>query len=150
MRKRKSDKDVIISISGVMNFDDADGGEKIELMTEGKYSFMGGCGHLSYLESEITGMEGTRTSLFFSPNEVVLKREGTMTSHMIFREGFKNSFLYETPYGQATMGLNTHKIKSTLGENGGDMEIDYVVDFDHAMVGRNKFCVNVREQEVRS
>ena len=45
------------------------------------------------------------------------------------------------------MGLDTHRISSTLGERGGDMEIDYVVDFDHAVVGRNKFKINVREQK---
>ena len=28
----------------------------------------------------------------------------------------------------ATMGLDTHRLSSTLGERGGDMEIDYVVD----------------------
>jgi hypothetical protein len=27
------------------------------------------------------------------------------------------------------------------------MEIDYVVDMDHAVFGRNKFRINVREQE---
>ena len=61
-------------------------------------------------------------------------------------EGTKNTFLYDTPFGSATMGLDTHRIHSTLGPKGGDMEIDYVVDFDHAVVGRNKFRINVRER----
>lgn len=138
-------KDVIISITGVQNYpqgsDDA-----VELVTEGKYSYRDGHGELSYMESELTGMQGTRTSFTFSPDEVVLSREGTLTSKMIFREGTKNTFLYDTPFGSATMGLDTHRIHSTLGPRGGDMEIDYVVDFDHAVVGRNKFRINVREQ----
>jgi uncharacterized beta-barrel protein YwiB (DUF1934 family) len=65
---------------------------------------------------------------------------------MVFREGQKNTFLYETPYGSATMGLDTHKINFSMGPKGGDMEIDYIVDFDHTMVGRNSFRINVREQ----
>ena len=65
---------------------------------------------------------------------------------MVFREGTKNTFLYDTPFGSATMGLDTHRIHSTMGPRGGEMEIDYVVDFDHAVVGRNKFRINVREQ----
>lgn len=138
-------KDVIISITGVQNYphgsDDA-----VELVTEGKYSYRDGHGVLSYMESELTGMQGTRTSFTFTPDEVVLSREGTLTSKMIFREGTKNTFLYDTPFGSATMGLDTHRIHSTLGPRGGDMEIDYVVDFDHAVVGRNKFRINVREQ----
>ena len=138
-------KDVIISITGVQNYpqgsDDA-----VELVTEGKYSFRDGKGVLSYMESELTGMQGTKTSFTFTPDEVVLSREGTLTSRMVFREGTKNTFLYDTPFGSATMGLDTHRIHSTMGPRGGDMEIDYVVDFDHAVVGRNRFRINVREQ----
>ena len=45
-----------------------------------------------------------------------------------------------------SMGLDTHRITSSLGPKGGDMQIDYIVDFDHAMVGRNSFHINVKEQ----
>ena len=138
-------KDVIISITGVQNYPQGTD-DSVELVTEGKYSFRDGRGELSYMASELTGMQGTRTSFTFTPTEVVLSREGTLTSKMIFREGTKNTFLYDTPFGSATMGLDTHRIHSTLGPKGGDMEIDYVVDFDHAVVGRNKFRINVRER----
>lgn len=139
-------KDVIISIKGVQSLPQGES-DSVELVTEGKYSFRDGHGELSYMESELTGMKGTRTSFIFTPEEVVLSREGTLTSRMIFQEGRKNTFLYDTPYGSATMGLDTHRIYSTLGPMGGDMEIDYIVDFDHAVVGRNKFRINVREQK---
>ncbi len=139
-------KDVIISIKGVQSLPQGES-DSVELVTEGKYSFRDGHGELSYMESELTGMKGTRTSFIFTPEEVVLSREGTLTSRMIFQEGRKNTFLYDTPYGSATMGLDTHRIHSTLGPMGGDMEIDYIVDFDHAVVGRNKFRINVREQK---
>ncbi len=138
-------KDVIISITGVQNFTQGSD-DTVELVTEGKYSYRDGRGELSYMESELTGMQGTRTSFTFGPDEVVLSREGTLTSRMVFREGTKNTFLYDTPFGSATMGLDTHRIHSTMGPRGGEMEIDYVVDFDHAVVGRNKFRINVREQ----
>lgn len=138
-------KDVIISITGVQDFPQGSD-EPIELVTEGKYAYRDGRGELTYMESELTGMSGTKTSFIFSPTEVVLAREGTLTSRMVFREGKKNTFLYDTPFGSATMGLDTHKIYSTLGPRGGDMEIDYIVDFDHAVVGRNKFKINIKEQ----
>lgn len=139
-------KDVIISIKGVQSLPQGES-DSVELVTEGKYSFRDGRGELSYMESELTGMQGTKTSVIFTPEEVVLSREGTLTSRMIFQEGRKSTFLYDTPYGSATMGLDTHRIHSTLGPKGGDMEIDYIVDFDHAVVGRNKFRINVREQK---
>jgi len=138
-------KNVIISIRGTQNFTQ-DPNDTVELVTDGEYTYENGHGRLTYMESELTGMEGTKTSFIFSPTEVVLSREGSLTSRMVFREGQKNTFLYDTPFGSATMGLNTHKITSSLGPKGGDMEIDYIVDFDHAMVGRNSFHINVKEQ----
>ena len=138
-------KNVIISITGTQNFIQ-DPSDTVELVTDGKYTYADGRGELTYMESELTGMEGTKTSFIFTPNEVILSREGTLTSRMVFREGKKNTFLYDTPFGSATMGLDTHRITSSLGPKGGDMQIDYIVDFDHAMVGRNSFHINVKEQ----
>lgn len=138
-------KNVIISITGIQNFTESEK-DAVELVTEGKYSYKNGRGVLSYMESDLTGMKGTKTSFRFSPEEVVLDRSGTLTSRMIFREGLKNTFLYDTPFGSATMGLDTHRISSDLGPRGGSMEIDYIVDLDHAVVGRNKFKINVSEQ----
>lgn len=64
-------KDVIISIIGVQNFTQGSD-DTVELVTEGKYSYRDGRGELSYMESELTGMQGTRTSFTFGPDEVVL------------------------------------------------------------------------------
>ena len=115
-------------------------------MTDGCYWFNDGRARISYSESEVTGMPGTETTFNVSPGEIILSRRGTLTSDMVFREGYKDTFLYDTPYGSTTMGLDTHAIRSTLSERGGDLEIDYVVDFDHAVVGRNRFKINVKER----
>ena len=138
-------KDVIISITG-SQYAEQDSDEAMELVTDGQYCFKNGRGKLTYKESALTGMEGTVTSFLISPGEVILSREGTLTSRMVFREGTKNTFLYDTPYGSTTMGLDTHRISSSLGEGGGELEIDYIVDLDHTVVGRNRFKINVRER----
>ena len=66
-------KDVIISIKGTQN--DADGEDsEIELVTDGQFSFENGEGVFSYMESELTGLEGTKTSFTISPLGVVLSR----------------------------------------------------------------------------
>ena len=90
-------------------------------------------------------MEGTRTSMTIGPNRVEVFRNGTVTSRMVFEEGRKNSFLYSTPFGDATMGVDTRKIHRHVDENGGRVEIDYVVDMEHAVVARNKFEITIRQ-----
>ena len=44
-----------------------------------------------------------------------------------------------------TIGLDTHRIYNNLNEHGGDVVIDYVLNFDHRVVGRNKFTIQVKE-----
>ena len=137
-------KDVIISIVGTQTTqgDDAD---TIELVTDGQYYHSPERTVLTYQESELTGLEGTRTYFTIGPRDVVMSREGKMSTRMVFEEGKKHMFLYETPFGAATMGVNTHRVSHHMGEHGGEMEIDYVVDFDHTVVGRNNFKIRVQE-----
>ena len=138
-------KDVWISMNTIHGYDEPDA-ESVEFSTDGLYFFEDGVGCMSYQESEVTGLEGTRTSVMVMPDQVVVDRDGLITSRMLFREGLKNSFLYNTPYGQATMGIYTKQIKREMGEAGGSVEIDYVVDMEHAVVSRNRFQITVTEQ----
>lgn len=145
MKKNKdTSKDVIISIVGTQTYDEDDK-DTIELVTDGKYFQKNGETNLTYMESELTGLAGTKTTFTINPDAVVLSREGALNTRMIFEVGKKHYFLYDTPYGAATMGVNTSRIRQRLGENGGDMEIEYVVDFDHTVIGKNTFKINVRE-----
>ena len=136
-------KDVIISIRGMQNYGDGD--DAVEFVTDGQYGYADGCGTLTYMESELTGLEGTRTSLSFDPKRTIIEREGALNARMVFEPGQRHMFLYETPFGAATMAVDTRRVRAQLDEHGGDLEIDYVVDFDHAAVGRNTFRINVRE-----
>ena len=139
-------KDVWISISNRQS-----GGQEEEdtlvFNTAGHYFFDDGVGVLSYQESELTGLEGTRTSVMVMPNQVVIDRDGMLTGRMVFREGTRDSFPYNTPYGQMLLGIDTRRIRHNFNENGGDVEIDYVTDLANYYVTRNKFRISVKEME---
>ncbi len=136
-------KDVQISIKAIQNGENGDDG--VEFVTEGRYSFDGGNITLVYQESELTGMEGTKTTFAIDKNGVILKREGGVNAIMMFQEGKKHHFLYDTPFGSVAMGVDTFSVLSDLDENGGNLVIHYAVDMDGASVSRNTFKVNVRE-----
>jgi len=139
-------KDVVISIRSVQAFD-MEEEDILDFTTDGLYTYDGNVGCLSYMESEVTGMEGTRTSVLVMPDQVVVDRDGMITSRMIFKEGTRSSFLYNTPFGSATLNVNTRRISHQVGEHGGNVEVDYVMDMEHAVVTRNKFQLRVVEQE---
>ena len=93
-------KDVWISISNLQNEGREKDGSTMVFDTAGYYFFDDGVGVLSYQESELTGLEGTRTSVMVMPNQVVVDRDGMLTGRMVFREGQRDSYPYSTPYGQ--------------------------------------------------
>lgn len=140
-------KKVLITVQGIQ-ITAEEPAANMELFTEGEYSYDNGSGYFTYEETEITGMEGTTTRFDFAHGEAVITREGTVSSKMIFIEGKKNVFLYNTPWGSMTMGIDTHKIESDLDAYGGSIEIDYTLSFDKAEVSRNRFSVKIKEQVV--
>ena len=139
------EKEVVIDIHSVHACDE-EGSDSLEFSTDGMYSYENGLARLWYWESEVTGLPGTRTSVEIGPQGVVVDRVGTVSGRMEFREGLKNFFPYETPYGMATMGMDTRKIRAAFDENGGNMELDYVLDLDHAVAVRNRFRLRVRDE----
>lgn len=137
-------KDVLISIKGMQNFDEGSD-DAIELVTDGKYGYSENFSKLVYMESELTGLEGTRTSFMIEPTGVILEREGAVCTRMVFEQGRKHVFLYETPYGTATMDVDTKRVHTDLTPHGGDMEINYVVGIENNAVGSNCFRIHVQE-----
>lgn len=136
-------KDVIISVKGLLGT--TEDGDDIELVTDGKYSFKDGKAEFEYMESELTGMEGTKTSFTVSPNCVMITRKGTVTMQMMFEEGRKNYFAYKTPFGAMTMGIDAYSINSRLDDDGGCLEVKYLLDMSNSMVTRNTFNIDIRK-----
>ena len=141
--------EAIISLKTLQNCDE-EKPDLLDFMTDGQYLFSKNTGHIKYAESELTGMEGTQTSLTILPDRIVVDRRGSITSRMEFVEGEKNSFLYATPFGNATMSLDTRKISHSFSEEGGRAEIEYVMDLDHKVFSRNRFIINVERTEGRT
>ncbi len=139
-------KDVVISIRSLIDYG-LDEEDSIDFSTDGVYQMEDGVAHIAYLESEVTGLLGTRTSVKVLADSVIIDRKGSLTSRMEFSPGARSSFLYDTPVGQATMNMNTRSVRHRFDKNGGELEIDYVLDMEHTVVSRNKFTLTVREQK---
>ncbi len=136
-------KKVMISIVSKQDV----GGEvsTVELMTEGEYVYGPEKSDLIYQESSITGMEGTTTTFTVEPDTVILTREGTVTSQMLFRKGEKHLFLYQTPYGTATMGIYTRRLEADIDESRGHVEVEYALDVDNVSIGINESIIDFKE-----
>ena len=136
---------VILSIRGEQYFDGIDP-DATELMTEGTMTLTENGMVLAYEETALTGMEGTTTSFQIQGPQVILTRSGTVNSQMVFEEGRQHTSLYETPFGELSVDIQTSVLKHNLTERGGLMEIKYSIAVEHTVTGRNCFKIRVRRK----
>ena len=136
---------VLLSIRGEQYFDGIDP-DVTELMTEGTMVLTEDGMVLSYEESQLTGMEGTTTTFEVKGPRVILTRSGTVNSQMVFEEGRQHTSLYETPFGELSVDIQTSVLKHNLTERGGVMEIKYSIAVEHTVTGRNCFKIRVKRK----
>ena len=136
---------VMLSIRGEQYFDGIDP-DATELMTEGTMTLTENGMVLAYEETALTGMEGTTTSFQIQGPQVILTRSGTVNSQMVFEDGRQHTSLYETPFGELSVDIQTSVLKHNLTERGGLMEIKYSIAVEHTVTGRNCFKIRVRRK----
>lgn len=133
----------VIKITGVQGASQPDA-ETVEMVTDGVYCRTENGYQIYYVESEITGLEGTTTTVDITQDSVTVERRGMLNTKMVFRPGEKSRFLYDTRYGAATMGIETRKLNASFDDLGGELSIDYVVNMEHTVASRNILNMSVR------
>ena len=117
--------------------------EAMELVTPGTFFIKGKNFYLLYNETELTGMEGTTTSLKIEPNRVTLNRMGTTAHRTTFEEGTWSSGLYVTPYGAIEMSVWSTKVEADLSEEGGSINLKYELQLDREKISNNSLEITV-------
>ncbi len=136
---------VLLSIRGEQYFDGVDP-DATELMTEGTLRLTERGLVLRYEETALTGMEGTTTAFTLEDDRVILTRMGTVNSQMVFEEGKQHTSLYETPFGELAVDIQTSLLRHRLSERGGLLEIKYSIAVEHTLTGRNCFKIRVKRK----
>ena len=121
------EKRAIISVKSSSKLDP---NEAIEVVTPGKFIIEENGFKAIYEESEISGMEGTTTTLNIQDNIMVLERVGSTTTNMEFKEGTMAVSLYNTPYGVLNLNVDTEKLNINVNENGGEIYSKYILGLE--------------------
>ncbi|MDO5548634.1 MAG: DUF1934 domain-containing protein [Eubacteriales bacterium] len=136
-------KDVVITIVSRQNFEGCEP-DQVDLITTGRLYGRNGKFYISYEESELTGMEGSRTTLKIEPKQITMTRTGTYPSQMRFAEHERQVGLYQTELGEVAVSTHTSQLTSSIDENGGALAIDYTVEIDASLAGAHRFELSVR------
>ncbi|MGE5613479.1 MAG: DUF1934 domain-containing protein [Bacillota bacterium] len=138
------DKNVIISVKGTQSANDRDAGV-LEFITEGRYYKTDEAYYVTYDESDITGMSGTRTTLKVTDGVVTLIRVGAVNSQFVFQQGQKHISYYDTEYGAFTVGVLANEVDIKIDDHGGEIRVGYQLEIDNNNTGNNDFCMLIRE-----
>ncbi|MBR5505200.1 MAG: DUF1934 domain-containing protein [Clostridia bacterium] len=138
----------IISIKGMQAYDAEEDNTDISLTTEGDYKLSDGVYFIDYEESEITGLEGTKTSIEIGNDYVSLLRNGAVNSQMLFMKDRKTSSYYNTPYGDFMIGIFTDNLDIDVSPDGGRINVDYYLDINNAKTSKNNFEIEIRRHNI--
>lgn len=136
---------MLISIKGQQFLPGLDEEGVIELITPGSLSREGGDYLITYKESQLTGLDGTVTTLRVAGRRVTLSRVGDVSTHLVFEQGHRHLSYYDTGQGHLTVGVSARRVRSALTEAGGLIELDYELVIDDALSGENHIRVSVSE-----
>ncbi len=135
---------VLISISGTQQFT-GDQPQTIQLVTQGSYCYEPGYMQISYVETQMTGIEGVVTSFTIEEGEkVTLSRVGQVDSTMVFRLGQKDESLYDAGFGCLLIGVTATEMTVLLNEHGGVFDLEYTIEIEHTTCGTNTYHIEVK------
>ncbi len=125
------------------------GEEAIELSTEGYMRIENGRVILGYDETELTGMEGSSTAVFFDENNqglVSMHRDGAVSTSLVFERGKRHHCVYSTPIMPFEICVKTIKVENKILSEG-TLSLDYIIEIRGAKAERTKFEISVFEMQ---
>lgn len=118
--------------------------DSIEMVSPGDYYKTGNAYYAVYDETEISGMEGTKTTLEIHEHKFSLVREGTTNARMEFEKNNKYVSLYNTPYGALELSIQTKDLNVDVNENGGQIFVEYNMSIGGQKPQNTKLKINIR------
>ena len=137
--------DYDINIIGRQDYADfPEGSGEITLNTTGSYTCRGGARFIAYKEYDEENPKVSCTSVLkVEPGKVTMMRSGSAT-RLILEEGRRHLCLYDTGYGTLSVGVFTSSLLSSLGEQGGRIDIKYTLDIDSNLSSSNEITVEIK------
>ena len=136
---------VILSLHSVQRYEDQEP-EELELVTEGFMEFRDGGWDISYVETELTGLEGVTTTFRVEKDQLTLRRTGQLQSEMVFRLGYSHDSLYQMHFGALMMTVQTTSLFYDIVPDGGSIDLCYQVNIENTQAGLIEYHMDIRKK----
>ncbi len=134
-------KSAVISVVSKQSGNDD---EKIEVVTPGVFYEKDGKYYIAYEETEISGMQGTKTTIKVEEDQFTLIRKGTTNTRMLFKEKHNDLIMYQTPHGMLQLSINIKKLSIDVDENGGSVKALYNMGISGEQALSTELTVNIK------
>lgn len=135
--------EVVLSIRGSQEYP-GQTPEVLELTTDGTMEFRNGGWNISYQESALTGLEGVTTTFRVEPERVILTREGTLNSQMVFQLGVDHESLYQMPFGALLLTVRATHLFYDIVPDGGVIDLSYNINIENQEAGVIDYHLDIR------
>ncbi len=137
------EKKILLTILSTQCFQE-DAPESSKLVTEGEMSLEEDVIRLSYWETELTGLAGTKTAFCIQKDRVILERSGALQSKMTFKVGKEDQSLYDMGFGALMITVRTESIESGVTEEGGVLKVSYGISVEEETAGKITYEITVQ------
>lgn len=139
-------KDITLKITGKQCIDDQEE-DQLEFVTDGKLYEKDGSIFVVYEESEVSGMEGCKTTVKVEGDTVKMRRIGAIgfNTELYFEKGKRFSSVYQTPYGPMDIEVLTNWVKNGINPESmkGKIDIEYDVSLSGYAEGKNILTIHL-------
>lgn len=118
--------------------------QELELVTEARYALKNGYHYLMYDESELSGLDASKTSLKIGPEQVTIRRYGNQESLLQFEVGKRFTSQYPTPYGLLKIEVTTQSLTADIQDGPkGTVFIKYSLMMQSSIESRNEIAIEI-------
>lgn len=119
------------------------------LVAFGQLAEKDGTTYVRYEESEVTGMEGTHTTLKWTEDTLTVIRHGRYEHRQQYERGRNSSFQYRTPYFTVPMTVFTRELAIEKRNHGWQVRVFYDLEMDSQPNGSIRLQIEIEEEEKR-
>ena len=127
--------------------DEDEGPQSMEMYSDARLRLTDDMFSLSYEESELTGMEGSTTSIGFQrqePSLVSMIRTGIVRTALIFEQGKRHTSIYTTPFSEMELCVRALSVENRLLTEG-SMTLDYLIEIHGLQAERCRMQISVHD-----
>lgn len=139
-------KEITLKITGKQQYENTEE-DQMEFVTDGKLYFRDGYIFIMYDESEVSGMEGYKTTIKLDDKSVKMRRIGQegFNTELYFESGKRFNSMYETPYGPMGVEVLTDYVRCNFDEEKcrGSIDVQYQVSLEGIAEGKNRLTIDV-------